>query len=242
MHCGKGVVGDGEGTGGICPALGRQAVSRRENKSIEERLNNLTFGYESEPRICDRVRWICPRGHVVNAVEGSPCSMMCPTCRVHGCPFAGGAATGFSLRFFQQIAIERGGWCLSLKYENIKGRLKWRCGKGHEWEASAESVHRGSWCRQCSNNHKRLTIEDMRDTARKLGGECLSTIYVNGKQKLTWRCSRGHVFDMAPNNIRRSPQSARKPSWCPTCRQISSHAAEQQSRIQKATSEAFHLP
>ena len=34
----------------------------------------------------------------------------------------------------------------------------------------------------------------------------------------SWKCSRGHIFRMHPNNIRRKESGKRKCSWCPQCR------------------------
>ena len=56
----------------------------------------------------------------------------------------------------------------------------------------------------------KVTIQDMKEIARKRGGECLSTEYKNGKTKLKWRCSCGYEWEATPENIKYG-------KWCPTC-------------------------
>ena len=56
----------------------------------------------------------------------------------------------------------------------------------------------------------KLTIEQMKNLAARLGGYCLSEVYFNSKQKLKWQCSQGHVFSMRPNNVQQG-------QWCNYC-------------------------
>ena len=57
-----------------------------------------------------------------------------------------------TLNDMKDIALERGGLCLSGSYDGSKSKLHWRCGNGHEWKAVANSVksESGTWCRQCA--------------------------------------------------------------------------------------------
>jgi hypothetical protein len=49
------------------------------------------------------------------------------------------------------IAAARGGTCLSSKYVNGTTKMQFRCGLGHEWMASPQSIiHAGSWCPACA--------------------------------------------------------------------------------------------
>mmetsp|Transcript_22261 Transcript_22261/g.89838 ORF Transcript_22261/g.89838 Transcript_22261/m.89838 type:complete len:269 (-) Transcript_22261:196-1002(-) len=229
----------------VCRGGRKGVLMKGKNSPLEERLNSVSFGYEREPLLrglpgkcaeCPRrVRWTCPKGHVINAVEGSPCSKVCPHCLVEDCPLLrreNGVKSRLSLQEFKLMAVEKGGLCLSHKYHNSKTPLRWQCSKGHEWEATPENVRRGSWCPTCRKQERKLTIDDMRKTAQKFGGTCLSETYVNIKEKLTWRCANGHVFEMAPNNIRRFSGS-RKPSWCPECSRQETVTSVQQAKAVK---------
>lgn len=42
-------------------------------------------------------------------------------------------------------------------------------------------------------------------------GKCLSTVYINSKTKMLWKCSEGHTWEARLNNIQCGNQ------WCPQC-------------------------
>jgi len=108
----------------------------------------------------------------------------------------------------QEVALDRGGKCLSTEYRDWHGKLTWQCGKGHEWEAKALHIKNGnSWCPHCSRKVK-LTIDQMGQTAKSRGGKCLSRKYVNTFTKLLWQCEKGHTWKATPNKINSG-------QWCP---------------------------
>lgn len=141
--------------------------------------------------------------------------------RVGGNGWQRGRRGRLTLSDVQADAIARGGTLLSAHYVNAHTPLRWRCALGHEWTASASNIRGArSWCPHCARVSRRNTIEDMNALARRYGGACLSTVYVSEHVKLLWKCSQGHTFWMAANNINRPPDGARKPSWCKICNKI----------------------
>lgn len=60
---------------------------------------------------------------------------------------------------------------------------------------------------------KILTIEDMKETARKKGGKCLSKEYIKNSKKLEWECHLGHRWFASSSNVRFR-------SWCHVCARI----------------------
>jgi nucleoside-diphosphate-sugar epimerase len=56
----------------------------------------------------------------------------------------------YTMRDMQETALSRGGRCLSTEYVDIKTKLKWKCGFGHEWEASPRLLKAGHWCPDCA--------------------------------------------------------------------------------------------
>ena len=56
----------------------------------------------------------------------------------------------------------------------------------------------------------KLTNEEMQEIAKKKGGKCLSTVYVNDRTKLKWQCEKGHKWEATPHGIKRG-------TWCPYC-------------------------
>lgn len=57
---------------------------------------------------------------------------------------------------------------------------------------------------------RRLTLKDMKILAGNRNGECLSKNYINNRNKLKWRCNKGHTWYALPGNIKQG-------SWCPVC-------------------------
>ncbi len=120
------------------------------------------------------------------------------------------------LREIKDIAEKRLGECLSTEYINYRTKLKFRCEKGHEFEATPGKIKfggkkgKGTWCPTCSKN-KKLTFEEFQEIARERGGECLSTEYKNTYTKLRFLSKRGHEFEITPEHVKYRDQ------WCPIC-------------------------
>jgi len=167
--------------------------------------------------------WQCEKGHTWDArVSIIKQGGWCPQC-------ADEERKQAWLIKMQDIAASRGGKCISDEYINSYTKLTWQCSKGHVWDAPPYVINRGSWCPDCSYDRKKLSIQEMQNIAEKRGGKCLSEKYINSKTKLKWQCSKGHVWEATPGNIKAG-------DWCPVCsRHISvSHAVEsRRSRIQK---------
>jgi hypothetical protein len=109
----------------------------------------------------------------------------------------------------QQIALGRGGWCLSYEYFYANTKLWWQCGDGHVWKAAPDRIKQGRWCPDCGGT-KKLTLEEMQNIALENGGICLSDKYTNSKTKLKFKCKQGHKFDITPSKIKQG-------RWCPIC-------------------------
>jgi len=146
--------------------------------------------------------WRCSEGHEWEATAGHV--------RNNGswCPKCSGVAP-LSLYNLKEIANERGGLCLSTEYVNGKTKYLWRCLKGHEWEATGESLRSGSWCPKCSGLAP-LSLDALKEMANERGGECLSVKYFTIREKYLWSCSEGHRWKSSATNIREG-------CWCPTC-------------------------
>jgi hypothetical protein len=108
------------------------------------------------------------------------------------------------------IAMEKGGKLLTDVYVNNTTYMVFECGEGHQWNANANNIKNGHWCPYCSGN-VRHNIDDMIEIARKKGGKCLSTEYVNNHSKIKWECKEGHVWEATPHNVIHAD------SWCSKC-------------------------
>ena len=112
----------------------RAAAKKRGGKCLSDRYVN------SETKL----HWECSQGHrwwaLVSSVLGKR-KTWCRTCA---------GLDKLSLKEMQDIALARGGQCLSTEYVNSKSKLKWECANGHQWEATTDSVRAGHWCKECS--------------------------------------------------------------------------------------------
>jgi len=57
-----------------------------------------------------------------------------------------------------QTAKDRGGRCLSNKYEGCNSKQEWECYFGHKWKARYLDVKKGRWCPYCRGQHLQETI------------------------------------------------------------------------------------
>lgn len=134
------------------------------------------------------------------------------------CPHCAGVAK-YTIEDMKKLAIQKSGKCLSESYVHVHKKLLWECVEGHQWEATPDSINRGTWCPICgrekSAKSKRLTIDEMHLLAENRGGICLSTNYINARTKLLWECKRGHQWEAKPDSIKRG-------SWCPICSRFKS--------------------
>ena len=105
---------------------------------------------------------------------------------------------------------------LSKEYINSKNKLKLRCENGHEFESIFPNLRKGSWCIHCANKSKgdyhKLDLEHIKQFVKKnyINSEVLSKEYINSKNKLRFRCEKGHEFESIFPSIR-------KGHWCPEC-------------------------
>ncbi len=114
----------------------------------------------------------------------------------------------FSIQEMHKIAHKMNGTCLSSKYINNRTKLLWQCAKKHQWKATPNHIKQGSWCPWCIGRNK--TIKDMRKLAVFKNGKCLSGKYINNSTKLSWQCSKGHMWEATPNLIQQG-------HWCSRC-------------------------
>jgi len=114
------------------------------------------------------------------------------------------------------IARQKGWRCLSRSYIDADTRLLFRCSKGHEWLMFPYQLQRIDWCPKCQSKEKRSiksakAIARLRLTAKKHGGQLLSTKYVNSITPLLWECARKHRWKASPASVMCHG------SWCRRC-------------------------
>jgi len=148
-----------------------------------------------------KLKWRCKEGHIFLA---SPISVKCQ----HWCPECVGLKK-LTIYDMEEVAKSKGGECLSKIFTNSRSKLKWKCDRGHIWDATSSNIKNGTWCPDCGGS-KRLSLENMRELAATKGGKCLSTEYINASTKLKWKCKEGHEWEVKQSHIKQG-------SWCPIC-------------------------
>lgn len=156
-------------------------------------------------------KWLCEEGHQWTATFHSILGgSWCAVCRAK----EGADKQRGTLDKYNEIAIQKGGKCISKIYMGVHFKLKWQCAEGHTWWATPHNIHQGSWCRKCyfkqSGRKPIFTIEMFNKIALEKGGRCLSKIYNGINAKLEWKCNKGHIWTATPSSIK-------KGHWCPDC-------------------------
>jgi hypothetical protein len=145
-----------------------------------------------------RADYECRRGHRWSTTSAIVLGgHWCPTCRYR---------TPDKLEKIKAIARDKGGRCLSREYPPLGQKMRFRCERGHEWDAEARKIREGHWCGRC-----RRTLADMDVLVARWGGRCVSSKYVDFDGPLRWECARGHRFNSRARNIRLG-------HWCKECR------------------------
>jgi hypothetical protein len=162
-----------------------------------------------------KLRWFCAKGHeweaTPNGIKNND----------HWCPACAGTLRG-TIEQMEVLAKRYDGQCLSTKYVNNRTKLRWRCAKGHEWEATPNGIKNNDhWCPACGSARRAsaqsLTIKQMQILAEKHDGVCLSTVYVNSYTKLRWRCVEGHEWEATPSAMKLRVKTG---YWCLKCPRV----------------------
>jgi len=139
-------------TGHWCPQCGRQRMAEKKRKkgledlkkAVKERNGEILSRDEDYANTIRKMRFRCEKGH---EWETRPSVVKsghwCPVCMKKG-------RKKFDVSVLRGLASRRGGHCLSETNMGFKVRHRWRCARGHEWEAFPWAVKRGNWCPRCA--------------------------------------------------------------------------------------------
>jgi hypothetical protein len=208
-ECAKKKIGDAQRTLSI--EIFKKIAEKKGGKCLsEEYVTQLT-----------KLEFECAKGHRWAALpvnlrnKGS----WCPVCQKD----KSSKGRMQSIDIFHKIAAEKGGTCLTLNRASGKEKISFECNKGHRWSVVPSSVKMGTWCPTCAGTQK-LSLEDYKKIAEIKGGRCLSTEYINGKGKLRFECSEGHLWESQASSVKAG-------NWCKRCG--SKRGREKQLAVQK---------
>ncbi|MGZ4075485.1 MAG: hypothetical protein ACXVDZ_18210 [Bacteroidia bacterium] len=174
------------------------------DKKRELKLNKVKLLAQKKGGKCHSVKYInklsklkfqCGNGHVwVMPYSEQLQGQWCAQCRRD-------ALNDNQFTNLKAIAKKRGGKCLSLEYVHNLKLLKWKCDKGHEWQAPPNSIKAGRWCPTCgiestSNKNRKYTIEELDRYAKKRNGKLLSKEFISVNSHLKWQCEREGMYGM----------------------------------------------
>lgn len=120
----------------------------------------------------------------------------------------------------KQVAIERGGLCLSTEYKTARLPLLWKCKEGHQWESTTDNVVRGgAWCRKCgyavtAKKKEKFSLDVCKELAQKYGTKCISKEKPPFLKQYEWECSSGHTYFGSPLTCTKNQFA------CPKCKAI----------------------
>lgn len=137
-----------------CPKCKPERISASKRKHTVESMSALArkkggqFLSSTFTSVNDKYEWVCGHSHKwIAAPSDIVKGTWCPKCAKN--------SRRSSLQLMQELAISRGGTCLSEAYISSQTKLRWRCSYGHEWEARPDNVkNRQSWCPTCAKRKR----------------------------------------------------------------------------------------
>lgn len=176
--------------------------------------NGMLNPEEVTPNSNLKIWWKCNKGHEWQAVVSSRASGC-------GCPYCYGrlaSETNNLVTLYPEILAE---WDAELNkginpYDctpHVNKKVWWRCNERHSWQATISNRTRNkSGCPLCArNNRRKYSIEYFQEFARKHGGRCISTEYLQCKTKIKMICKNGHEWTTRADNILYEQR------WCNLC-------------------------
>ena len=111
----------------------------------------------------------------------------------------------YNIEFFQALAKDKGGECLSNEYVKLKNKLEWKCANNHIFKLAPQKIlDRDYWCHICTNRRVLQTVEDMKKLANDRGWVFLSDKYLGDGVKHKWICKNGHEIFVRPNHVKKN--------------------------------------
>lgn len=119
-------------------------------------------------------------------------------------------------KFLETLRIKNGK--LLSEYVNYATKVRLECEKGHVWTVLPGNIMKknGTWCPKCYKGNmgalnRIYSLNDVKNLAKSRGGECLTGIYKNDTENLTWKCQFGHIWEAPFSRVKFG-------SWCPKCK------------------------
>jgi len=103
------------------------------------------------------------------------------------------------------IAKQKGGICLAIKYTNAKTKLPFKCSEEEHpvWYALPQNILRGSWCNKCVVRTKisEKAKKEFFEIVNNHEGEVIGN-YINTRTSILVKCKFDHQWKATPNSIK----------------------------------------
>ncbi len=148
----------------------------------------------SSPR---KLKWRCSLGHtyLMAVANRAKQEQNCPVC-------AGKQVlSGFNdlASKFPEVAKQAHEWDPTTVTVGSKKKRKWKCEKGHVWEAVILNRVSGTGCGVCGNRVLEVGVNDLKSQFPKIALEAdgwdPSEKLTGSSERLKWKCKSGHVWE-----------------------------------------------
>jgi Zn finger protein HypA/HybF involved in hydrogenase expression len=143
-----------------------------------------------------KVTWKCPHNHKWKA-------MVKDRSFGYGCPVCAGRAVhvGFNdlATIRPELAAQADGWDPSTLTEFSYKKVRWKCQRGHKWEARVSSRSTGNGCPVCDGKTVLVGFNDLGTVNPKLAAQANgwdpTTLTAGSNKKVGWKCELGHKWE-----------------------------------------------
>lgn len=161
-----------------------------------------------------QLSWKCSYNHIFISTPNMR------TANKNGCPYCSGRKPFVGETDLEtthpHLAKEVVDWNPQEVTAGSHSMKKWRCSKGHIWDAQVKSrALRGDGCPYCSGTKVLQGFNDLLTSspiiALEASGWNPQEVSAGSNKKLNWKCNLGHIY------LARVVDRARKNSQCPFC-------------------------
>jgi hypothetical protein len=188
-----------------CPHCSGTVRKTEENFHALAKKRGFTWTAKGEvPTRHAKTRWRCGSGHTWSTSFGS-------ILRGYGCPHCSGKARKTEADY-HTLAKERGfEWLGKALPENNQAKSRWKCQRGHNWDACYGMIRKGTGCPFCSGC-ARKTEADYHSLAKRRGFRWIGEMLPESTnlESTQWQCHKGHTWKARYNSIS-------KGTGCPHC-------------------------
>jgi tRNA(Arg) A34 adenosine deaminase TadA len=161
-----------------------------------------------------KMKWQCGENHewVVSVGHRALSRSGCPVCAGQQ------VLAGYNdlVTTHPELSKEAVGWDPTTVIAGSGKKMKWRCGKDHEWHATVYSrALNYSGCPICAGQQVLVGYNDLVTTHPELSKEAVgwdpATVVAGSNKKMKWQCGKDHKWVTNVNN------RALKGRGCPSC-------------------------